>query len=67
MKTILYLHGFFSSGSCEVANALKGALADKVRVLTPDLPIRPKEALTSIIDLFKDDRVPPIAYWKPSI
>ena len=51
MKTILYLHGFFSSGSCEVANALKGALADKVRVLTPDLPIRPKEALTFIIDL----------------
>lgn len=51
MKTILYLHGFFSSGSCEVANALKGALADKVRVLTPDLPMRPKEALTFIIDL----------------
>ena len=51
MKTILYLHGFFSSGSCEPANALKGALADKVRVLTPDLPMNPKEALKYIIDL----------------
>ena len=37
MKTILFLHGFFASGSCELANALKSGLEDKVRVLTPDL------------------------------
>ena len=45
MKTILFLHGFFASGSCVPANALKDAFGEKVRVLTPDLPIHPKEAL----------------------
>ena len=45
MKTILFLHGFFASGSCVPALALKEAFANKVRVLTPDLPIHPREAL----------------------
>ena len=48
MKTILFLHGFFASGSCEPANALKEAFWGKVRVLTPDLPMHPKEALELI-------------------
>lgn len=48
MKTILFLHGFFASGSCEPANALKEAFWGKVRVLTPDLPMHPKEALEFI-------------------
>ncbi len=48
MKTILFLHGFFASGSCVPANALKEAFWGKVRVLTPDLPMHPKEALEFI-------------------
>lgn len=45
MKTILFLHGFFASGSCVPAQALREAfepmdqpeLSCKVRLLTPDL------------------------------
>ncbi|MDO4462143.1 MAG: YqiA/YcfP family alpha/beta fold hydrolase [Bacteroidia bacterium] len=48
MKTILFLHGFFASGSCDMAKALKAALKGRVNVLTPDIPIRPKEALEVI-------------------
>lgn len=47
-KTILFLHGFFASGNCIPSNALKEALEGKVRVLTPDLPLHPKEALECI-------------------
>lgn len=45
MHTILFLHGFFASGNCEPAQALRQAFAEKARVLTPDLPIHPKDAL----------------------
>lgn len=48
MKKILFLHGFFASGQCIPALALRDALADKVQVLTPDLPQHPKEALELI-------------------
>ena len=51
MKTIIFLHGFFASGSCIPANALREAFEGKVRVLTPDLPMRPKEALEFIHQL----------------
>ena len=51
MKTILFLHGFFASGSCIPAQALREALVDKVCVLTPDLPIHPNEALKVIREL----------------
>ena len=55
MKTIIFLHGFFASGSCVPALALKEAFANKVRVLTPDLPIHPREALFFIKQLCKDE------------
>ena len=42
-KKILFLHGFFASGSCI---ALRQAFVGKAEVLTPDLPLHPKEALT---------------------
>ena len=45
MKKVLFLHGFFASGSCVPAMALKQALDGKAEVLTPDLPIHPKEAI----------------------
>lgn len=51
MKTILFLHGFFASGSCVPANALREAFEGKIRVLTPDIPMHPKEALEFIHQL----------------
>ena len=51
MKTILFLHGFFANGSCIPAIALHEAFEGRVRVITPDLPIHPKEALTFIHQL----------------
>lgn len=51
MKKILFLHGFFASGSCIPAIALHEAFDGRVRVITPDLPIHPKEALMFIHQL----------------
>ncbi len=48
---ILFLHGFFASGSCAPAQALKRAFEGKAEVLTPDLPLHPCEALTFITSL----------------
>ena len=45
MKKILFLHGFFATGSCPMAKALKEAFEGTAVVLTPDLPLHPKEAL----------------------
>ena len=48
---ILFLHGFFASGSCIPAQALKQTFEGKAEVLTPDLPLHPHEALTFITNL----------------
>ena len=48
MKKILFLHGFFATGSCPMARALKEAFEGTAVVLTPDLPLHPKEALKEI-------------------
>jgi len=48
MKKILFLHGFYASGQCVPALALKEALEGRVEVLTPDLPLHPKEALALV-------------------
>ena len=58
MKKILFLHGFFATGSCPMARALKEAFEGTAVVLTPDLPLHPKEALKeirSIIDREQPD------------
>ena len=58
MNKILFLHGFFATGSCPMATALKEAFHEEAIVLTPDLPLHPKEALTYIqmlIDKEKPD------------
>ena len=58
MKKILFLHGFFATGSCPMARALKEAFEETAVVLTPDLPLHPKEALKeirSIIDREQPD------------
>ena len=51
MKKILFLHGFYASGQCVPAVALREAFAGKADVLTPDLPMHPNEALEFISDL----------------
>ena len=48
MKKIIFLHGFFASGKCEMALTLKEIFQEKVNVLTPDLPLHPQEALDFI-------------------
>ena len=48
MKKILFLHGFFATGSCPMALALKEAFERRAMVLTPDLPLHPKEALKAV-------------------
>lgn len=50
-KKIIFLHGFFASGSCIPAQALKQAFVGKAEVLTPDLPLHPHEALAFIANL----------------
>lgn len=47
-KKILFLHGFFASGQCVPALALREALGDRTEVLTPDLPTHPLQALEQI-------------------
>ena len=51
MKKILFLHGFYASGQCVPAVALREAFEDRAVVLTPDLPLHPKETLALIRDL----------------
>lgn len=53
---ILFLHGFFASGQCVPAVALKEALKGKAEVLTPDLPMHPKEAIYFIRDLIDREK-----------
>lgn len=48
MKKAIFLHGFYASGSCPMAVALKDALKGEVEVLTPDLPLQPLEALVFV-------------------
>ena len=48
MKKILFLHGFFASGQCVPAVALREAFEGRAEVLTPDLPIHPNMALELI-------------------
>lgn len=58
MKTtkILFLHGFFASGSCIPAQALKQAFKGKAEVLTPDLPLHPREALVFITEICEHEQ-----------
>lgn len=56
MKKILFLHGFFASGQCIPALALREAFAGKAEVISPDLPTHPKEALALIYDVIDRER-----------
>ena len=50
-KTILFLHGFYASGQCVPAVALREAFEGKAHVLTPDLPLHPHDAIRLIRDI----------------
>jgi predicted esterase YcpF (UPF0227 family) len=56
MKKILFLHGFYASGQCVPAVALREAFEGDAVVLTPDLPLHPKEALALIRDLCDSEK-----------
>ena len=47
-QKILFLHGFFASGTCIPALALKEYFSGKATVLSPDLPLPPQESLDFI-------------------
>ena len=51
MKKILFLHGFYASGQCVPAMALREAFVGHAEVITPDLPMHPKEAVLFIREL----------------
>ena len=53
---ILFLHGFFASGRCVPAVALREAFEGRAEVLTPDLPMHPEEAVRFIRELCKNER-----------
>ena len=56
MKKILFLHGFFASGQCIPALALRDAFEGKAQVLTPDLPIHPQMALEMIREICNTEK-----------
>ncbi len=56
VKKILFLHGFFASGQCTPARALREAFEGRASVLTPDLPQHPREALEVIRSLCEQER-----------
>lgn len=51
MKVIMFLHGFFASGQCVPAVALREAFKGEAEVVTPDLPMHPGEAMAYIREL----------------
>lgn len=55
-RKVLFLHGFFASGACTPALALREALADEAEVLSPDLPLHPNEALEFIKSVIASER-----------
>ena len=56
MKKMLFLHGFFASGQCVPAMALRDAFEGKAQVLTPDLPIHPRKALEQIREIVGSEK-----------
>ena len=55
-KKILFLHGFYASGSCVPALALKEAFDKRATVLTPDLPLHPADAVRLIRDICDQEK-----------
>lgn len=56
MSKIIFLHGFFASGQCVPALALRDAFKGHAEVITPDLPMRPKESICFIRELIEKEK-----------
>jgi len=56
MKKILFLHGFYASGQCVPALALRDSFEGRAEVITPDLPMHPKEAVSFIRGLINSEK-----------
>ena len=56
MKKIVFLHGFFASGQCVPALALREVFDGRACVVTPDLPMHPKEAVNFIYELCEQEK-----------
>ncbi|MBQ7427901.1 MAG: DUF1653 domain-containing protein [Prevotella sp.] len=56
MKKILFLHGFFASGQCIPALALRESFENRAELITPDIPIHPKVAISFIRDLIDKEK-----------
>ena len=55
-NTILFLHGFYASGQCVPAVALREAFEGKANVLTPDLPLHPHDAISLIREICDNEK-----------
>ena len=53
---ILFLHGFTSSGQCEIAQTLRTEMEGMAEVIAPDLPLYPEEAITLVGKLCQEHR-----------
>lgn len=48
---ILFLHGFTSSGECEIASTLRSEFEYSAEVVSPDLPLNPHDAMEMLLEL----------------
>ena len=56
MNKLLFLHGFYASGQCVPAVALRAAFAGRAEGVTPDLPMHPQDALETISELIDSEK-----------
>lgn len=56
LPIVLFLHGFFASGSCIPAQSLRESFRGEADVLSPDLPLHPEQSLRFIRQLCLDRR-----------
>ena len=56
VSRILFLHGFTSSGSCEIATMLREELEGVAEVVAPDIALRPYEAMAQLLELCDAER-----------
>lgn len=55
MPKVLFLHGFFASGTYATAQALTQGLEGRAQVISPDLPLHPREALVLIEQMCRQE------------
>lgn len=53
---IIFLHGFFASGECVPAQALREYFNGKAELLTPDLPLHPYKAIEFMQHVYEQEK-----------